>query len=503
MKSTVKFLSIFLVSVFLASCVSTSPNKETKEEPAVETQTEIPEVNEQEIQEPMKETVIESPVIPEPEDPPAVKFAKLLREKLSKDDMEGALYLFDSIPKEIAEDRDMIFLHASLLVSAGRYEEANSMALQLKEKYPEDLEVLELLALTSKYLGNSGNYKSLSNEILKLDPNNPSMNIQLGQEYALNKKWKQARNCYKKALVSEPENEDALFGYGLMSFYMTQDTEAKKSFEKILELNPNNSMALCYMGKLEAESENYKKAVSYIERAIQNDDKNYDFFMDYGKYLQAQGKVTSAMVQWEKARDLDPNYFLAYAFLAGINDEQNNYEVALENYRKVIETNPAYYYAYESAAILEWREGNWQEARKDFIKAFEVNGKQDWSYALMIAATYLKEGITENGVSSNAQFKAKEFLAPFLKKMPDKESLEYQMVKFWNDNYSKTAANNLILKMPKEESSTKRGKLLFYFGLYNDIYGAASSAAEYYSKVTSMQAPMFYEYRMAEWGLGL
>lgn len=487
MKRNIKVLAVAITAALLFSGCGSSPENEEKkvEEPVITTETE----------ETIKEDIQEPEILPEPEpeDPPEVAFAKRLREKLENNDIKGALALFDEIPEDISEDKDMIFLHASLLLSSGDLEAAGALGKQLEEEYPDDLEVLEMNALIAKSAGDKNTYKSYSGKILSLDPNNPTMNIQIGQEYALNKKWKNARNSYRKALVSEPENTDALFGAGLMSFYMMEDSTAKESFEKVLEIDPDNAMALAYMGKLAGENENFSTAIKYVEQAIEKDPENYDFRMDYGSYLHQMNRNREAIEQWEKARDLDPDYFLAYAYLAGINDENNNLDAALENYRKVIEKNPDYYYAYESAGVLEWHAQNWEAARYDFHKAYLAGGNNNWCYALMVAATYLKEGNS---------FKAKEYLAPVMKKM-NRDSIEYQMVKFYYDNYSRNAANNLILKMPKVESTTKRGKLYFYFGLYNELFEATPVAVDYYGKVASMQAPMFFEYRIAEWGLGM
>lgn len=473
MKLSLKVLAVAMTAaIMITGCVSGPENENSVQKESPKT---------------------EKPSKKEPDDPPDVAFAKKLQAKLKNNDIEGALELFDTIPPALGGQKDMIFLHASLYISAGKLDKASELAKELETVYPDDLEVLELNAVIAKNSKNSKAYKTYSNKILALDPYNSSMNIQIGQEYALNKKWKNARNAYNKALQNDPDNEDALFGSGLMSFYLSDDTTAKNQFEKILEKNPEHSMALCYMGKLAAENENYLSAVKYIQAALKSDPKNYDFYMDYGSYLHQQNKNSEALKQWTIASELEPDYFLAYAYLAGLNDELNNYEEALINYRKVIETNPDYYYAYESAAVLEWHEGNWAAAREDFQKAFITGGSTNWSYALMIAATYMKE---------NNQFKAKEVLTPVMKKM-DKESLEYQMVKFYYDNYSRNGANTLMLKINKEESSLKRGKLLFYFGLYNEIYGATEAAIEYYGKVASMQAAMFFEYRLAEWGMGL
>lgn len=480
MKLSRKILYIMAAALLLAGCAGTPENTAT-ETP------EAPKTVEKQKEEPVPEPVRE------PEDTPEVAFAKKLRAKLNKNDINGALELFKTIPEEIAADRDMVFLHASLFISAGRYDDAKAVASELAEAYPDDLEILELNAVIAKATGDTAGYKSYSGKILAQDPYNASINVQVAQEYAMNRKWKQARANYKKALVSEPDNPDALFGYGQTSFYAGDDKAAKDSFDKILEKDPENSMALAYLGKISAANENFLSAVKYIQEAIKYDDKNYDFYMDLGSYYHHQNKTALAIEQWEKARDLDPTYFLAYAYLAGINDEKNNYDVALDNYRKVIETNPDYYYAYESAGILEWHAQNWEASRNDFMMAYNVGGKKDWSYALMIAATYFKEG--------NA-FKAKEFLGPIMKKM-DRESPEYLMVKFYYDNYSKNGATTLSKKINSVENTTKRGKLWFYFALYHDLMAGPEAGAEYYGKVVSMQAPMFFEYRIAEWGLSL
>ena len=155
----------------------------------------------------------------------------------------------------------------------------------------------------------------------------------------------------------------------------------------------------------------------------------------------------------------------------------------------MIETNPKYYYAYESAAVLEYHAKNYEEAIRMFSKAYEYNAH--WPYALMVAACYLKLGNT-NG--------SKSVLQTQLKKM-DRSTVEYELVRFFLDNYSRNAETTLKQKIDKETNSNKKGKMLFYMGLYCEIKKASELSKEYYARVTSMQAPMFFEYRLAEWGI--
>jgi len=109
----------------------------------------------------------------------------------------------------------------------------------------------------------------------------------------------------------------------------------------------------------------------------------------------------------------------------------------------------------------------------------------------MIASCYYK---------LNDSLTAKKIIAAQLKKM-DYNSTEYSLVRFFSDSYSKNAETALTQKIAKETNSNNRGKMLFYMGLFCELNKAPELAKEYYGKVTKLQAPMFFEYRIAEWGL--
>ena len=425
----------------------------------------------------------------EPQDPPNVRFVKQLKALLEKGDTKGAITHFDSIPSSLKDDIELKNLLGALYYSDTQYDNAISTANDVLSIQPDNMEALELISLCNKAKGDKKAYKESADKILAIDPYNPSVNIQKAEEYVLNKKYKLARDAYKKALKGDSKNEDALFGYAQMSYYVDDVKTAETVFQDILAKNPENPAALAYMGKLAYDDGNYLRATKYIQEAIKYDATNYDYWMDYGTYLRYQGKFADAEKAWKKATELDPTYFLAYAYLAGHYDEIEKWDDALFNYHKVIETNPKYFYAYESTAILEYRAKNYENAIKYFSKTYEYS--PSYAYTLMIAACWMK---------LNKPLEAKKVLGAQLKKL-DPKSTEYDLVRFYNDAYNKNAESNLIQKITKETNSNNRGKMLFYMGLYYELNKAEELANEYYAKVTSMKAPMFFEYRIAEWGL--
>lgn len=475
----IKFISavICCAALLLTACESTPKTEPTETEQA-------PEIT---ITEPEPEPKAEPE--PEPEDPPNIKFAKALQAELEKQNIKGAIALFEQIPDELKDDIELKMLLGALYYSDSQFDNAIKVAEEVLAIDTSNMDALELISMCNHAKGDKKAYQATAKQILEVDPNNTSANIQKAEDLVLNKKYKQAREAYKRALKGDNTNEDALFGYAQTSYYINDIKSATTVFNQILEKNPNDSRANAYLGKIAAEDENYKKAAEYIELSIKYDPTNYDYYVDYGNYLRYLGRFDDATKAWQKATEIEPDYFLAYAYLAGIYDERNMFPEALENYHMVIQTNPKYYYAYEETAILEYHAGNFENAIQYFSKAYEYS--DSFAYKLMCAACYIKMG---------NNLKAKELLAPLLKKM-DKESLEYNMVRFYYDNYSRNAETSLSQKISKEDNSTKRGKMLFYMGLYYELQGADTLANEYYAKVTSMQAPMFFEYRIAEWGL--
>lgn len=410
-------------------------------------------------------------------------------------DLNAAIAAFDSIPEEIKNDKDLLLIKSSFLISASRVDEALKLILQLESENPNNIEILELKIIAYKARGSSAKNlqekKSVITKVLELDPNNAVANVALGQENVLQKKYKNARVYFKKALVSSPRDFDAIFGVGQTSYYLRDFDDARLSFKKLLAINPQEAIAYQYLGKLEAEDENYKKAYEYILKAISFDSNISDFYMDLGTYARFLGKFGEAEKAWTKAIELNPNYFLAYAYRAGLYDEQNQFVKALEDYRKVVETNPSYYYAYESIGILAWGQKHYDEARAAFEKAFSYN-KTNYSYPLMMGACLLK---------MNKSVEAKNVLQNAMKSKTDKKDLDFSMLRLFHDLGPSNAENDIALRIQREDNSTTRGKMLYYFGLFYEIKNNINLSKKYYGEVKNMQSPLFFEYRLAEWGL--
>ena len=151
-----------------------------------------------------EETTITSPEIEkepvEPEDPPNVKFAKQLREFLDSGDIIAAINHFNNLPDELSDDIDLQFILGALYYSNQQYDDAISIAQKIIDKDPLNIDALELITLSKHAKGDTKASKEEADKILAVDPYNATVNIQRAEEYVLNKKYKLAKDSYKKAL---------------------------------------------------------------------------------------------------------------------------------------------------------------------------------------------------------------------------------------------------------------------------------------------------------------
>lgn len=411
-----------------------------------------------------------------------------LQNAIYKNGIPEALKLYDKIPSEYANDTDLLVIKASLYLSSGKLADAQKITSNLLLTDDKDVEVLNLAATIAKAQNRSADWNKYIKAILAIDQYNADANIALAEQQFAKKQYKLSRSYYQKALTNDSKNIDALFGVGQTSYYLEDDDKAESTFKKMLELDPDCGNAYLYLGKIASAKGEYKVASGYAYEAVKRDNNNYDYVMDYGMYERNLGHYDAAEKAWTKAIAIEPDYFLAYAYRAGVYDEQDKFTEALNDYYMVLKTNPDYYYAYESIGILSLHEQKWKQAREAFMKCYEYN-KNNISYPLMITYCYYME---------KDSFNAKKFSDSVLRKL-DRSTIDYAMLRVYHDLAGEMP---LPQKIATISNSNSKGKMYFYLGLLYDMMGGAEASNKYFMEVVKLNSPQFFEYRIAEWKMG-
>ncbi|WP_340112414.1 tetratricopeptide repeat protein [Maribellus mangrovi] len=196
-----------------------------------------------------------------------------------------------------------------------------------------------------------------------------------------------ATELYQKALETEPENFVALQNLGNVLVKQGKNKDAIPVFEKAYKINQNSSYLLNGWGNALMNLDENEKAIEKYEMCLKID-PNYKWaFYNWGDALRNLGKNEEAIKKYNKCLEIDPEYKEAYNSWGNALKDLRRFEEAIDKYEKCIEIDPEYkylYYNYGNTLIELVRD---KEAIEKFKRHIEIdpddkNGYKGWGNAL-------------------------------------------------------------------------------------------------------------------------
>jgi tetratricopeptide (TPR) repeat protein len=108
---------------------------------------------------------------------------------------------------------------------------------------------------------------------------------------------------------------------------------AIRSYEKVLELNPNNvdaqiNLGACYV---EASSEPMK-GIGLLRNVLEKDSTNIKAHLNLGLFSVKSGQYDKAIERFTKILTIDPNYIEAYLYIGDVYEQKGDITNAIKNY---------------------------------------------------------------------------------------------------------------------------------------------------------------------------
>lgn len=176
---------------------------------------------------------------------------------------------------------------------------------------------------------------------LKINANSPEVYNNLGLIYLDRGQLELAQFTYQKALYTlDGADQNALLHCNLGIVYVRQAkrAEAKTSFEKALELDPDLVPAMVYLSDYYLQNRNYGDTVGLLEKARTLRPDDPAIRMNLGVGYRGTGRYEEAKKEFEKALDLDtedPSPWLNLGILYG--DYMKAYDAAVDAYQRYID----------------------------------------------------------------------------------------------------------------------------------------------------------------------
>lgn len=155
---------------------------------------------------------------------------------------------------------------------------------------------------TSYSLEKEGDYKKASDELKKVySDDSYEINLRIGWLLYNAGLFDESAAHYQKALNLKPYSEEAKFGLIYPKAAQGKWTEVINLYNKILEINPKNTIANYRLGLICYGKKDYTKAESYFEKVLDLYPFDYDALLMMAWTDYNLGKMKEAKILFTKA----------------------------------------------------------------------------------------------------------------------------------------------------------------------------------------------------------
>jgi len=195
-----------------------------------------------------------------------------------------------------------------------------------------------------------------------------------------------ALKIFRKIEILDAKGLAACRYNNLGNFYSSSEQldNARHSYNRAIELNPNFAEAYNNRGVVQQLSGNLEQALSDYSMAIKLRPDNAEALNNRGTAYKKKGQLNKAISDYTRAIELKPDCAQAYNNRANVYAKMHKFEQAIADYNRAIKRDSKLAKAYGNRAVSFAILGKHRGAKKDLLKAVQLNPRLR-SYASTIS----------------------------------------------------------------------------------------------------------------------
>lgn len=213
--------------------------------------------------------------------------------------------------------------------------------------------------------------------VLTFEPFNLPVQVNMGDVYAQQGKYKNAAKAYREALEIDPRLASAWMGLGNLYARQEKNDEAIEAYEKALKLDGELASAWRGLGDVCTRQTYYEWAIEAYEKAVSIDPELVSVWVEMGDLYAHQNRNESAIKAYTNAIEIDPKLASAWRELGNIYSQQNNHENAINAYRKAVEIDPKAAPYWQKLGDVYTQQSLYDEAIECYKKAIEIDPEKE------------------------------------------------------------------------------------------------------------------------------
>jgi tetratricopeptide (TPR) repeat protein len=232
----------------------------------------------------------------------------------------------------------------------------------------------------------------------------------LGSVYYKQRKWPEAIAAYQKSAALNPQDPYVMDGLGYVLLETGDTRGAISAYEKATRLQSTNAsfqfnLGLAWLGQAKkaatkAAADNARaSALVPLSRAVELAPTNVQNHETYGETLYDLGRDNEALIQFDKAAQLDTKQYNPAYNMGVAYSHSSQYPKAIEAFHKALEIKPDDRDALHGLALAQSKSNQFDEASKTYKHLTEVS-PDDLTAWINLAYSLRSQGDTEGEVSA-------------------------------------------------------------------------------------------------------
>jgi tetratricopeptide (TPR) repeat protein len=199
--------------------------------------------------------------------------------------------------------------------------------------------------------------------------------------------FKEAQKLLEAAIKNTPKNEDALRSLGKLYLSLNEPDKAIEILNKALQLNINCVNCFANIAIANAQKQNYKEALIYINKAITIEPTKTVFLITRGEIFSAAKQFKNALSDYNKGVQLEPKNTKLLLSRSNYFRSRNENLNALNDFDAAINLEPKNDTLLYERANFYYQSQLFEEAKNDISQAIKLNPKND-NYFVGLGAAF-------------------------------------------------------------------------------------------------------------------
>lgn len=317
------------------------------------------------------------------------EFELIIDHYLEQNELRRAQEVLEYARQQHPGSLDLLFSEANVLIGQGKLNKALEVLDAIGKLEPFNDEVHLMKAGIFSQLRNYRRAIEHYRRALELaDEGLDDIHLDLAFEYENIEAFEQAIESLKKGLEINPENEAVLYELAYCFDLMEAHQAAVAYFRSFTNEHPYAFVAWYNLGNALARMERLEESIEALDLCIAIEERFTSAYYSKARNLLVLGRYAEAIECYEETLQHDGPQAVTFSYIGECYEKMERYEQALVHYDQAIALDPNWVDAWIGRGVVKDMQGRGAEAVQDLVMATRIapeNGDAWFYYASALA----------------------------------------------------------------------------------------------------------------------